>query len=92
MIVMKLKPVVPASGEPRDWLYLKSFDPDGHNGWGDTQLTDNIAEAFRFNSTAHAMEFWRQQSKTKPLRPDGKPNRPLTAYHATFENTGDSNG
>lgn len=38
-------------------------------------------EAFRFKSKSVALEVWRAQSQTHPLRDDGKPNRPMTAVH-----------
>lgn len=34
-------------------------------------------EALKFPSALEALEFWRQANG---LRPDGKPNRPLTAF------------
>ena len=39
----------------------------------------------RFVSIAEAMEYWRTVSTTVPFRPDGKPNRPLTAYTVEIE-------
>jgi hypothetical protein len=63
-------------------LYLKAWDLDAYDGypsaWAD--MTADIAEAHHFPSKLHAMEVWRQQSKRVPYRPDGQPNRPLTAY------------
>lgn len=55
---------------------LKAFDPD--SGW--TEWTTDPRLARRFNSALDVLELWRTQSRTRPLRPDGKPNRPLTAY------------
>lgn len=72
------------AGDP-GWKYLESFDLEANNGWGDVKLTTDPAKAMRFDSLEVAMTTWRLESKTRPLRPDGRPNRPLTAYHATFE-------
>jgi hypothetical protein len=64
-----------------DGRYVKTFTPDGHGGCGYLVTTDKIEEAKRYTSKADALEDWRAQSTTHPLRPDGKPNRPLTAFH-----------
>lgn len=61
-------------------LYVKHYDPSGGNGNGDIQTTTNRAEAKEFADKGHAFEYWRAQSTTHPWRPDGKPNRPLTAF------------
>lgn len=60
--------------------YLESYDPEAHRGQGKAKWTDDIAKAMRFATQLEAFDFWRQQSKTMPFRPDGKPNRPLTAF------------
>lgn len=59
--------------------YLVSFDFDAMNGTGFGIFTDKPEHAMRFNTLRDAMEFWLTASTVKPLRPDGKPNRPLTA-------------
>lgn len=60
--------------------YLVAFDPEAHRGLGVATWTPNVSEARKFPTFQEAMECWRQQSKVRPLRDDGKPNRPLTAY------------
>jgi hypothetical protein len=59
--------------------YLVAFDFDAMNGVGYGIFTDVLELAMRFKTLRDAMEFWRTQSTVRPLRPDGKPNRPLTA-------------
>jgi hypothetical protein len=59
--------------------YLVSFDFDAMRGTGYGIFTDKPEHAMRFKTLRDAMEFWRTQSTIKPLRPDGMPNRPLTA-------------
>jgi len=76
-------------GREIQWLYLKSYNVDSDGGRGDVTLTHDVNEALKFASEHAAYSAWQQQSKTNPLRPDGKPNRPLTAYHATFETVDD---
>jgi hypothetical protein len=80
--VLLLSPV----GMPVKWLYLKSFDVDANGGRGQIALTARTRDAMKFSGPGEAMATWRTQSKVLPLRPDGKPNRPLTAYHAQIEN------
>jgi hypothetical protein len=60
--------------------YLEDFDADAYDGRGYVQFTADKSRAKRFSDTAAALQFLRTQSTTHPLRPDGKPNRPLTAH------------
>lgn len=73
------------AGVEPEWRYLESYDVNGDDGRGIVITTDDKSKALRFATTAEAMEAWRMQSTAVPLRHDGRPNRPLTAYHATFE-------
>lgn len=66
-------------------VFLKDFDHEAGNGHGLLTVTKKRDEAKVFESGMEAMEFWRKQSVTKPLRPDGKPNRPLTAFTISIE-------
>ncbi len=68
--------------------YLQDFDPDAMDGAGVAHWTSDKALAKRYADTAAAMTEWKRPSTIKPLRPDGKPNRPLTAYSITFEDVG----
>lgn len=66
-------------------VWLAEFDLEAGNGehpWvrGLATMTDDPSLAMKFGSFQEAAEFWKQQSKTAPLRPDGKKNRPLTVY------------
>ena len=62
--------------------YLKDYDVDAWDGRGRVDLTEKTEEAMEFPDFMAAMQAWRTQSTVVPLRPDGKPNRPLTAFHA----------
>ena len=76
-----------ARGEPLALLeYVESCDVDAHRGHGDVKLTRDLAQAKRFADFGAALEYWKRQSTVRPLRPDGQPNRPLTAYNVTPEN------
>lgn len=60
--------------------YLESFDPDYNDGAGLASWTTDPDKAMTFLSAQHAFNCWRSQSSIKPLRNDGLPNMPLTAY------------
>src|SRR5262245_38683855 len=65
--------------------YLEWSDPDAKGGLGDDRWTPDLAKAKRFASQEAAWECWRAQGKKIPRRPDGKPNRPMTAYSVTIQ-------
>jgi hypothetical protein len=65
--------------------YLEWSDPDARDGRGDDRWTDDLAKAKKFATFMDAMECWKAQSTVVPFRPDGKPNRPMTAYSVTPE-------
>lgn len=49
-------------------------------------VTDDPRKARRFPNLEAAFLYWKQQVGPGSIRPwDGKPNRPLTAFHVTFE-------
>lgn len=65
-------------------LYLTGYDPEAHDGrgsctWGDRE------DAIVYPGFKEAFETWRAIPKSRPRRPDGKPNRPLTSFTVTFE-------
>lgn len=66
---------------PEDGRYVISCDVDAYEGRGHLETTDDPTRALAFDNAADALRYWRRQSTVVPLRPDGKPNRPLTAYH-----------
>jgi hypothetical protein len=70
--------------------YLASFDPDVREPGVDyptgyAEWTSVPGEAMTFPTHAEALIFWKTQSTATPLRPDGKPNRPLTAFSISVE-------
>lgn len=69
---------------PGDGQYLQSFDFEAHGGQGDIALTPDLSKARVFADFAEAAEFWRRSPVCKPLREDGRPNRPLTAANWEF--------
>jgi hypothetical protein len=73
------------AGEPDKRVWLKAYDASTPDGRGKITTTTVQAEALRFDDLPAAFECWKTTSTTVPLRDDGKPNRPLTAFTITFE-------
>jgi hypothetical protein len=65
--------------------FLKAYDPEAMDGYGLASWTGDKAEALVFGSFGEAFDAWRAIPASRPLRPDGKPNRPLTAFTVAFE-------
>lgn len=80
-VIIQLMGVAPNGRPPPRPTWVKDVDFDGMGGRGTIIMTQNKAEAKRFDGPAEAFEYYRTQSKVVPIRPDGHPNRPLTAYH-----------
>jgi hypothetical protein len=73
--------------------FLKFYDPDWkpseavrlalgapEHQTGRAVWTDDPQEAMHFVSLEAAIACWQQTSTTHPVRPDGRPNRPLSAH------------
>ena len=60
--------------------YVVACDVDARDGRGVLVDTPDQARATVFPSAFDALEYWKRQSTRRPLRDDGKPNRPLTAF------------
>jgi len=69
---------------PDGVCYLTSFDPDYGDGRGHIAVTSYVSRARRFADAVEGWQEWRRESTVQPLRPDGLPNRPLTAYTVSF--------
>jgi len=80
MVVIKIICSATCIPSDVDGSYVKEFDPDARGGRGSVKTTRFIDDALRFINHSDAHEYWMQQSKVRPLRDDGHPNRPLTAY------------
>ena len=73
--------------------YLETMDFEAHGGRGRFTTTKDIAKAKQFPDALSALMFSRTQSKTHPLRSDGKPNRPLSGIDMVIEEmTNDGDG
>lgn len=64
--------------------YVKHYE-DTPCGRGSVTFTDEVADALTFTTMAEAFNFWRQQSRSVPLRPDGRANRPMCAFSVWIE-------
>ena len=58
-------------------------DSTGNDSTCHLVTTPNLADATRYPA-AEAFELWRSVDQRNPVRGDGKPNRPLTAFHVAF--------
>lgn len=65
--------------------YLKSYDPEAHDGQGYVTATMLLSDAMKFDTAEQAMALWRSVSPTRPRRDDGKPNRPLAAFTVSIQ-------
>ncbi|HEY1878485.1 MAG TPA: hypothetical protein VGG68_00985 [Caulobacteraceae bacterium] len=65
--------------------FLVDFDVDARGGRGTDTWSADPALAMVFVDSVEAWQCWRRQSAVQPLRDDGKPNRPLTAYTIEIE-------
>jgi hypothetical protein len=84
--VIKIEGYVSSDFEcPCIGMWLESFDHDVDGMSGHGTFTFKVNNAKRFDTKAEALIFWRKQSHTRPLRPDGQPNRPLTAFTISVE-------
>lgn len=80
MTVVRLVALADGRDHPDAGRWLESWDLDAYDGRGRITATDDLARAYRFADAREVMTLWRSASKVRPLRPDGKPNRPLTAF------------
>lgn len=85
MILMKIVSFADGRPGPYDGQYLERFDPEYDHGLGRIWSTPDPDRAMHFESLTEALTLWKTQSRTRPTRSDGKPNRPMTALTVTFE-------
>lgn len=65
------------SGPP---CFLAGWDVEAHDGRGTADATHDPDQAHQFATGGEALAAWRTQSTVRPLRDDGKPNRPLSGF------------
>ena len=74
---------------PMKGQYVETFDHDAYNGQGYGTFTEDASSAMSFNSFSDAFEFWNMVSTVKPVREDGKPNKPMTAMSVAIKTVDD---
>lgn len=60
--------------------YVMNMDCEAHDGRGHLLATKSLDAARKFATSGEALTYYQRTSRTRPVRPDGRPNRPLTAY------------
>ena len=69
---------------PLNGRYVLDFDVGAYDPYdpksGPVPTTDRITEAKQFADPEEALAFWKTQSRIRPFRPDGEPNRPLSGF------------
>lgn len=68
-----------ATGQPVN-AWVRSYDPTAHDGRGFVEFTRVPAQAKQYATHADAWTEYHQVPANRPLRPDGRPNKPLAAY------------
>jgi len=77
--------------EAEEFAAAVDIAPDGRRIMAHIVTTKNVDEAMRFEDL-HAMHAtWTKVDPRCPVRPDGKPNRPLTAFGFETEKIPDPN-
>jgi hypothetical protein len=84
-VIIASGPVYLSLQEQIDGQYVESYDPEAFDGRGDAKFTRDRNRAKMFATHADAWAFWMQVPKSRPLRADGKANRPLTCFTITVE-------
>lgn len=75
--IIQLMELATGEPDPAGGEYVKEYDPTAYAGRGYLVTTPDKAQARRFPDGGAATEYWRQSAG---IRPDGRPNRPLTAW------------
>jgi hypothetical protein len=75
-----------ATGDIQDeGKYLESYDPEAHDGRGEVKWTEDKSKAMQLTIEG-AYDLYNTVPSNHPIRlTDGKPNKPLTAYHIQIE-------
>ena len=60
--------------------YVKKYEPEAFDGYGDVVFTDRKEEALTFETFTDAYLFVGQIPNNRPVRDDGQPNRPISAF------------
>lgn len=61
-------------------VFLQAFDVDAHDGQGSAAVVEDPMAAMKFDTQSDVLAAWQRESTVKPVRDDGRPNKPLSAY------------
>lgn len=75
----------PNDGPSPEGLFLKTYNPEAFDGLGDSSWTADCRKAMKFEDGVAAIKCYLQVPSNRPIREDGKPNRPLTALSIVIE-------
>lgn len=65
-------------------LFVKAYSLTDATGRGAVAVTHEPDKALRFDTKTACFTAWSATHQRVPVRPDGKPNKPLTSYHCEF--------
>ena len=87
MTVIRIVGLVGGAPSPFDGRYLVEYDPErlGVDPAGQPMLahvltSEHRSEALELAGVPEAHALWTRVAEREPVRPDGRPNRPLTAF------------
>jgi hypothetical protein len=92
MFVLRVDRLARGLATAYDGQYVKEYDPNRNGKSPDGQdmlchlvTTPNLADAMKFADQQAARQRALEVDKRAPTRPDGQPNRPLTAFNIMLE-------
>lgn len=78
---LKIVCVADGSATPLAGRYVRRWHPSAsHPGLPMIDAVSNPAGARTFATWTEALDYWQGVNRKHPVRPDGRPNRPMTAY------------
>lgn len=87
--IIRIIGLVNGQRSPYDNQYVSRFDFDGCGpGEANLKTTPLPQNAMQFDSAVDAWDFWKTVDPRQPLRPDGQPNRPMTAFTVSIDPVG----
>jgi hypothetical protein len=91
MTVIRIKGLVTGRRTAFDGQFLVDYDPGSNGREPGTQdpmtcrlVTTPDRASAKEMTPAEAFELWKRVDPRQPTRPDGQPNRPLTAFTVEF--------
>jgi hypothetical protein len=83
----RIRCVALSDGSPaeEEGLWLAGYDVNARQGHGRADWTDDPGEALLYPSNVAALEAWKTRCVVKPIRSDGRANRPLTRWTVLVE-------